>query len=181
MKSTQVRTGSGFRRVAIAALVALAFAAPSMGQSPAKKGTIEHIKVRGAALVGNLQGESPERDVFIYLPPGYAANRNQRYPVVYLLHGYSLTAERWMDFTKLGEVADRDIAAGTKRTAGAGNDHHPHISVTAGVLQGFGQIAAHMTGKCIQLLGTIQSDRRDSVVFSDVDHKCEGEGGKGKG
>ena len=115
MKSTQVRTGSRFRRVGMAALVALAFAAPSMGQSPAKKGTIEHIKVRGAALVGNLQGESPERDVFIYLPPGYAANRNQRYPVVYLLHGYSLTAERWMDFTKLGEVADRDIAAGTMK------------------------------------------------------------------
>jgi len=115
MKSMQVRTGCGVWRFVVAGVLALAFATPSMGQSPAKKGTVEHIKVRGAALVGNLQGEAAERDVFIYLPPGYATNSNQRYPVVYLLHGYSLTAERWMDFTKLSEVADRDIAAGTMK------------------------------------------------------------------
>ena len=115
MESMQVRTACGIWRVVVAGVVALAFATPSMGQSPAKKGTVEHIKVRGAALAGNLQGESAERDVFIYLPPGYASNRDQRYPVVYLLHGYSLTAERWMDFTKLSEVADRDIAAGTMK------------------------------------------------------------------
>ena len=115
MKLTQVRTGSRFWRLCMVAALALVFATPSMGQGPAKKGTIEHIKVRGAALAGNLQGESPERDVFIYFPPSYATSRNQRYPVVYLLHGYSLTAERWMDFTKLGEVADRDIAAGTMK------------------------------------------------------------------
>ena len=126
MESVQVRTcppepegrrwtAYGMWRFFVAGVLSLAFAAPAMGQSPAQKGTIEHIKVRGAALVGNLQGESPERDVFIYLPPGYASNRNQRYPVVYLLHGYSLTAERWMDFTRLGEVADKDIAAGTMK------------------------------------------------------------------
>ena len=114
MESMQVRA-CGMWRFVGAAVLSLVFAAPSMGQSPAQKGTIEHVKVRGAALVGNLQGESPERDVFIYLPPGYAANRNQRYPVVYLLHGYSLTAERWMDFTKLGDAADKDIAAGTMK------------------------------------------------------------------
>ena len=115
MESMQVRTACGIWRVVVAGVVALAFATPSMGQSPVKNGTVEHIKVRGAALAGNLQGESAERDVFIYLPPGYASNRDQRYPVVYLLHGYSLTAERWMDFTKLSEVADRDIAAGTMK------------------------------------------------------------------
>jgi enterochelin esterase-like enzyme len=99
----------------MAGVLALVFSVPSTGQTPAKQGTIERLKVRGPALVGNLQGESPDRDVFIYLPPGYATSRNQRYPVVYLLHGYSLTAERWMDFTRLGEVADRAIAAGTMK------------------------------------------------------------------
>src|SRR5262249_58711687 len=43
----------------------------------------------------------------------YGTNRNQRYPVVYLLHGYGLTAARWMTFSSLAENADKDIAAGT--------------------------------------------------------------------
>jgi len=77
------------------------------------KGTVEHITVHGKSLEGNLEGDSPDRDVFIYLPPSYATNRNQRYPVVYLLHGYGLTAARWMTFSSLAENADKDIAAGT--------------------------------------------------------------------
>ena len=97
----------------LAGLLVLATSTPTLAQAPAKKGTVEHVKVHGAALDGNLQGESPDRDVFIYLPPSYATNRNQRYPVVYLLHGYSLTAERWMDFTKMSDAADKHIADGT--------------------------------------------------------------------
>src|SRR6476661_8810809 len=62
------------------------------------KGKLGRIKVHGKSLEGNLEGDSPDRDVFVYLPPSYAAKRNQRYPVVYLLHGYGLTGERWMSF-----------------------------------------------------------------------------------
>jgi predicted alpha/beta superfamily hydrolase len=40
-----------------------------------------------------LNGDSPNRDVFVYLPPCYASS-TERYPVVYLLHGYGLQAER---------------------------------------------------------------------------------------
>src|SRR5215510_2221882 len=79
------------------------------------KGKVEHIKVHGKALEGNLEGDSPDRDVFVYLPPSYSENRNLRYPVVYLLHGYGLTAERWMSFTNLAENADKDIAAGAMK------------------------------------------------------------------
>ena len=79
------------------------------------KGTVEHIKVHGKSLEGNLEGDSPDRDVFIYLPPSYAANANRRYPVVYLLHGYGLTAERWMSFANLAELSDKDIAAGAMK------------------------------------------------------------------
>jgi len=85
------------------------------GQTPVDatlKGTVEHIKVHGKSLEGNLEGDSPDRDVFIYLPPGYAANSTQRYPVVYMLHGYGLTAERWMPFTRMADAADKNIAAG---------------------------------------------------------------------
>jgi enterochelin esterase-like enzyme len=79
------------------------------------KGTVEHIKVHGKSLEGNLEGDSPDRDVFVYLPPSYAAKRNQRYPVVYLLHGYGLTGERWMSFANLAELSDKDIAAGSMK------------------------------------------------------------------
>jgi enterochelin esterase-like enzyme len=101
-------------------LVVAGLAAPAAPQTAAaqtaaavKKGTVERIMVHGASLAGNLEGDSPARDVFVYLPPSYATSRNQRYPVVYLLHGYGLTGERWMTFTNLAEAADKTIAAGT--------------------------------------------------------------------
>ncbi|HKE84823.1 MAG TPA: alpha/beta hydrolase-fold protein, partial [Vicinamibacterales bacterium] len=103
------RTAAGHYRIAgILCLLATGLASPGAAQSnaPAKKGTVEKVSVHGAALQGNLEGDSPDRDVFIYLPPGYASNRNQRYPVVYLLHGYGLTAERWMTFTNMAAAAD---------------------------------------------------------------------------
>jgi len=104
-------------RIGICLLLALGVAGPAGAQSnaPAKKGTVEKISVHGAALQGNLEGDSPDRDVFIYLPPSYASNRNQRYPVVYLLHGASITAERWMTRTNMAAAADKDIVAGTMK------------------------------------------------------------------
>ncbi|HMF00828.1 MAG TPA: alpha/beta fold hydrolase [Terriglobia bacterium] len=83
--------------------------------APTSKGTVEHITVHGKSLEGNLEGDSPDREVLVYLPPSYATNRNQRFPAVYLLHGYGLTAERWMTFSNLAENADKDIAAGTMK------------------------------------------------------------------
>jgi S-formylglutathione hydrolase len=99
-------------------LLCLMMVSPLLAQAPAapvQKGTVERIKVHGKALEGNLEGDSPDRDVFIYLPPGYATNTNQRYPVAYMLHGYGLTAERWMSFTKMAEGADKNVAAGTMK------------------------------------------------------------------
>jgi enterochelin esterase-like enzyme len=51
-------------------------------------GTIERVTVHGKALEGNLEGDSPDREAMVYLPPAYAADQNRRFPVVYLLHGY---------------------------------------------------------------------------------------------
>ena len=44
--------------------------------------------VHGKALEGNLEGDSPDRDATVYLPPSYAGAPTRRYPVLYLLHGY---------------------------------------------------------------------------------------------
>jgi S-formylglutathione hydrolase len=43
--------------------------------------------VYSPSLEGNLLGDSPSRNVTIYLPPGYGSS-DKDYPVIYLLHGY---------------------------------------------------------------------------------------------
>src|SRR5450755_1594169 len=61
----------------------------------AKPVRVEHIKVHGVSLEGNLEGEDLDREVLVFLPPSYATARSRRYPVVYGLHGYSIGAEQW--------------------------------------------------------------------------------------
>ena len=46
---------------------------------------IVHSKLDSAHLAGNLLGDPSERDLFVYLPPGYEAS-DRRYPTAYLLH-----------------------------------------------------------------------------------------------
>ena len=58
--------------------------------------TVEHIRVHGPSLDGNLEGNAVDRDVFVVLPPSYAAQPRARYPVLYALHGYSIGAGQWM-------------------------------------------------------------------------------------
>ena len=79
----------------------------------AKKGSWEKIKVHGKSLEGNLEGDSPDRDVFVYLPPGYAASPNRRYPVVYFLHGYAAHAETYWKSLSVPAAADAAIADGS--------------------------------------------------------------------
>jgi enterochelin esterase-like enzyme len=79
------------------------------------QGTVEKIKVHGKSLEGNLEGDSPDRDVFIYLPPSYAKEPNRRYPVVYFLHGYGVDAERYWKLMTVPEAADQSIASGATR------------------------------------------------------------------
>ena len=61
----------------------------------AKPVTVEHIKIHGASLEGNLEGDAVDRDVIVFLPPSYNNDKKRRYPVVYALHGYSIGAEQW--------------------------------------------------------------------------------------
>jgi enterochelin esterase-like enzyme len=82
---------------------------------PERPGSMEKIMVHGKSLEGNLEGDSPDRDVFVYLPPGYTKNRNQRYPVVYFLHGYLAYAETYVNAMWASDGADKDITAGTSK------------------------------------------------------------------
>ena len=56
---------------------------------------VEHIKIHGKSLEGNLEGNAVDREVIVFLPPSYAREKSRRYPVVYALHGYSIGAEQW--------------------------------------------------------------------------------------
>lgn len=61
----------------------------------AKPVIVEHIKIHGTALEGNLEHDDVDREVIVVLPPSYAVEKTRRYPVVYALHGYSIGAEQW--------------------------------------------------------------------------------------
>jgi S-formylglutathione hydrolase FrmB len=62
---------------------------------PPLKGEVERVKVHGAALEGNLEGDSADRDVSIYLPPSYRTSLGRRYAVVYILHGFTDSDDKW--------------------------------------------------------------------------------------
>lgn len=80
----------------------------------AKPVTVEHIKVHGPALEGNLEGDAVDRDVLVFLPPGYAKDKRRRYPVVYALHGYSIGAEQWSKEIHVPQTIEGAFAEGAK-------------------------------------------------------------------
>lgn len=61
----------------------------------AQTGDKERIKVHSLALEGNLIGDDPNRDVTVYLPASYQENTGKRFPVLYMLHGFSDTDSKW--------------------------------------------------------------------------------------
>ena len=111
---------------ALAALLLLA-PAPVHAQQPAPPPTIvppvvagaapvivEKIKVHSKSIEGNLEGESADRDVIVYLPPDYKSHPEKRYPVVYALHGYSISNEIWSNEIKTPQTVEGAFATGTK-------------------------------------------------------------------
>lgn len=84
---------------------------PVAGAQPA---TVEHIKVHGTALEGNLEGDAVDRDVFVFLPPSYGQEKSRRYPVVYALHGFSIGAEQWSHEIHVPQTIEGAFAQGSK-------------------------------------------------------------------
>ncbi|HEX5285157.1 MAG TPA: alpha/beta fold hydrolase [Bryocella sp.] len=78
----------------------------------AKPVTVEHIKVHGASLEGNLEGDAVDRDVFVFLPPSYVKDKHRRYPVVYALHGYSIGAGQWTHEIHVPQTIEDAFAQG---------------------------------------------------------------------
>jgi S-formylglutathione hydrolase FrmB len=80
----------------------------------AKPVSLEHIKVHGASLERNLEGNAIDRDVFVFLPPSYSKETSRRYPVIYALHGYSIGAEQWTHEIHVPQTIQGAFAQGTK-------------------------------------------------------------------
>jgi enterochelin esterase family protein len=56
--------------------------------------------------------ERDQDQFFVYTPPGYDARSGARYPVLYLLHGWSDTAGGWSSIGQANYILDNLIAAG---------------------------------------------------------------------
>jgi enterochelin esterase-like enzyme len=87
---------------ALAFLFAIALTVTPFLARPAAAQVLEGLKCPSTIL---------GRDVAyaVYLPPDYAAS-TRRYPVVYLLHGYTDDESGWVQFGEIGQAADGAIA-----------------------------------------------------------------------
>ena len=99
-------------------LLAFATTIGIAGAQDIPHGAVQRIQVHGKGLEQNLEGDSPDRDVAVYLPPSYNSRGSQRYPVLYLLHGFTDTVDNWWGvkphFVNVPAVVDKAIAAGAR-------------------------------------------------------------------
>jgi S-formylglutathione hydrolase FrmB len=73
---------------------------------------VDSVTVHSPALVGNLEGDSPDRNAVVVLPASYAKNPKRRYPVVYYLHGFAIDGRNFYNFMHVPEAVDHNAAAG---------------------------------------------------------------------
>jgi enterochelin esterase-like enzyme len=112
-----------FKSAALVAVISALVAAAAFGQastpSPdvvagAKPVRVERVKIHGAALEGNLEGNAVDRDALVLLPPSYGTDRARRYPVVYALHGYTIGAEQWSKEIHVPQTLEGAFAKGAR-------------------------------------------------------------------
>jgi S-formylglutathione hydrolase len=79
----------------------LAFIFLSNPITAAAQGMIRTIDAPAPSLVGNLLHDAAEQKALVYVPEGYETS-GRRYPVLYLLHGFSLRSvlADWGEVTK---------------------------------------------------------------------------------
>ena len=79
-------------------------------------GQIEEHVVTSELLRGNPLGDPNDRPLWVYLPPGYDAGDGRRYPVVYVIQGYTGHLAMWRNRSPyrqpFPETADAVFARG---------------------------------------------------------------------
>ncbi len=79
-------------------------------------GRIDEHVIDSAALRGNPLGDPHERPLWVYVPPGYDDEPDRRYPVVYVIQGYTGHLAMWRNRQPyrqpFPELADAVFASG---------------------------------------------------------------------
>jgi S-formylglutathione hydrolase FrmB len=72
---------------------------------------IDMVRFKSRVLEGNALKDPAERQISVYLPPGYdlEANQSRRYPVVYVLSGFTGRGRMLLNATGWGESFDRRL------------------------------------------------------------------------
>ena len=83
---------------------------PGAAPMPWEQTDIPHGVIRHHFYKSAVVGDN--RDFFVYTPPGYDPNASARYPVLYLLHGYSDDASGWTAVGKANLILDTLIDQG---------------------------------------------------------------------
>lgn len=71
------------------------------------RGTIERHRLNSKILAGNPLGDPTERELYVYVPPGY--DRSKRYPAVLAIVGFGGTGGYLFNVDALGEPLDRRL------------------------------------------------------------------------
>ena len=94
--------------------VSNSFLVPASPPAPWEVAAIPHGEVHRhiytTKVVLGLPQNQSEFDV--YTPPGYDPKSSTKYPVLYLLHGWSQVASDWSGIGRANEILDAGIAAG---------------------------------------------------------------------
>ena len=78
-------------------------------QTSVAHGTVHHHTFTSHVVLGLPDNQD---EFYVYTPPGYDARAATRYPVLYLLHGWSDTAGGWASIGHANDILDNLIAAG---------------------------------------------------------------------
>jgi enterochelin esterase family protein len=70
---------------------------------------VPHGEIR--TLLYKSRSNNAVREMNVYLPPGYDANPRQRYPVLYLLHGFANDHHSWHRYGRANDILDNLLAS----------------------------------------------------------------------
>ena len=112
------RTGAAVLVIVLFVLAGSATANAYVGYVPTINSAFGQVgeDLRGGSRIDQLSIGAPELQVppghaYVYVPPGYdsGANRDHRYPVIYLLHGYPGASIDWVRAGDMQQILDKMI------------------------------------------------------------------------
>jgi len=83
---------------------------PGPSSLPWEVGAVPHGVLHHHFYRSRVVGD--DRDFYVYTPPAYDPHESKRYPVLYLLHGFSDDASGWTAVGRAHTILDNLIAAG---------------------------------------------------------------------